>query len=301
MRGRVLRVSGLQQLVEIDGRAWQCEVRGRLKAGARRANSPVVVGDWVQVAPTGAGTGVIEEVLPRVSRFSRGASGFRPYEQIIAANLDQLVVVVSIREPALRPGFIDRAVVMALKGGLVPVVCINKVDLDEGSEAERVAATYRCLGYQALLASAHTGQGVEALRSLLEGRVSVVVGHSGVGKSSLLNQLEPGLSIRTQSLMRHHDRGRQTTAAVHLYRLRGGGYVADAPGIKELRLWGVSRAELVSYFVELAPLASDCQFRDCSHAHEPGCAVRAGVQQGRVNALRYEGYCRIMETLESSR
>ncbi|MEW6754895.1 MAG: ribosome small subunit-dependent GTPase A [Candidatus Latescibacterota bacterium] len=298
MRGRVLRVSGLQHLVEVDGRPWQCEIRGRLKEGARRTTSPVIVGDWVEVEPTGAATGVIAQVHPRLSRFSRGASGLRPYEQVIAVNLDQLVVVAAIRQPALRPGFIDRAVVMALRGGLVPVVCINKVDLDETGEAECVAAAYGRLGYQAIITSARTGQGVDLLRQHLERQVSAVVGQSGVGKSSLLNQVEPGLSIKTQSLMRQHDRGRHTTAAVHLYRLRAGGYVADTPGIKELRLWGVAPCELVTHFAEMAPLADHCAFRNCSHVHEPGCAVRAAVGRGDVSALRYQGYCRIMESLE---
>jgi ribosome biogenesis GTPase len=258
----------------------------------------VIVGDWVAVEPTGPLSGVIETICPRRSRFSREASGSRPYEQIIAVNLDQLVVVVSIREPSLRVGFIDRAVVMALRGKMQPVVCINKIDLGLEDEYFAIGKMYRDLGYGVYFTSARTGDGVEAFKAGLKGRVSAVVGQSGVGKSSLLNRIEPGLSIKTQKLMKQHDRGRHTTAAVQLYRLREGGYVADTPGIKELRLWGVNRLKLIEFFAEMGPLASGCRFRNCTHLREPGCSVREAVELGEISPLRYEGYSRIMATLE---
>lgn len=297
MEGRVIRVSGLQHLVEIEGTYWQCEIRGRLKEGSRVTSSPVVVGDRVVVMPTGEKIGVIETVEPRSSKFSRGASGSRPFEQIVAANLDQLVVVVSILEPSPRSGFIDRAVVMGIKGGMEPVIWINKIDLDLAGDRFSMGDLYRDLGYVVAYTSARTGEGVEEAKELLQNRVSVVVGQSGVGKSSLLNCIEPGLAIKTQELMKQHDRGRHTTAAVQLYPLRDGGEVADTPGVKELRLWGVEADELVEYFVEMAPLVGECQFRDCSHLREPGCAVRLAVEQGGIAPLRYEGFCRILESL----
>jgi len=297
MKGRVVRVSGLQHLVEVAGEAWQCELRGRLKEGIRRTTSPVIAGDWVEVSPRGSRTGVIEAIQPRYSQFSRAASGSRPYEQIVAANLDQLVVVVAIRQPAMRTGFIDRAVVMGLKGKMQPVVCINKVDLDPQGMGRAIGQVYRELGYTVLFTSAHTGEGIPDFREALRDRVSGMVGQSGVGKSSLLNLLDPGFSIKTQQLMKQHDRGRHTTAAVHLYKLEDGGYVADTPGIKELRLWGVKREELVHYFVEMNPLIERCQFRNCIHLHEPGCAIREGVENGQVAPFRYAGYQRIIESL----
>jgi len=297
VKGRVIRVSGLWLLVEVAGENWQCEVRGRLKGGNRVASSPVVVGDRVAVLPTGEKIGVIESVEPRVSQFSRGASGSRPFEQIVAANLDQLLVVVSILEPSPRPGFIDRAVVMGLRGKMEPVICINKVDLDAEGARFSLGEIYRGLGYTVAYTSAETGEGVEEMGQLLRGRVSAVVGQSGVGKSSLLNRIEPGWAIKTQELMRQHDRGRHTTSAVQLYPLRAGGEVADTPGVKELRLWGVEARELAGYFVEMAPLVGACQFRDCSHLQEPGCAIIQAVEEGAITPLRYEGFCRILESL----
>lgn len=297
MKGRVVRASGLQYLVEVEDEQWLCEVRGRLKEGRRVSQSPVVVGDWVEVQTTGSKTGVIEAVYPRLSKFSRAAIGSHSWEQIIAVNLDQLVVVVSVCRPTLRIGFIDRAIIMALKGKMIPVICLNKIDLDLEGRRFEIARVYQELGYSVCFTSACTGEGMEEFKRLLQGRDSAMVGPSGVGKSSLLNRLEPGLAIRTQELMRHRDQGRHTTTCVHLYRLSGGGHVADTPGIKELSLWGVGRSELVNYFAEMSPLAQECRFRDCTHLREPGCAILKAVAQGRIARIRHEGYRCILKTL----
>ena len=299
MRGRVVRLSGRKCLVEAEGGTWQCDLSGRLKMGVRRASSPVVVGDWVDFAPTvERGRGVIEAVHPRTSKFSRLAVAARPYEQIVAANLELLVVVVAARNPALSTGFVDRALVMALKGGLEPVICINKADLDPQRLTDPVASIYRVLGYQVLYTSALNGEGLEAFKALLKNRLSVVIGHSGVGKSSLLNCVQPGLDIETRSMMKKHDRGRHTTAAVQLHALSQGGYVADTPGVKELQLWQVGRGALIDYFTDMAPFEGECHFRDCLHVHEPDCRVRAAVEAGRVAPSRYEAYCRILQSLD---
>jgi ribosome biogenesis GTPase len=296
-RGRVVRVSGMQCLVDIDGEEWQCDVRGRLKEGPRQATSPVAVGDWVEVTSLNAPNGIVESVGPRRAKFSRAASGSRPFEQIIASNLDLLVIVVALAQPVLRPGFIDRAIVMALKGHIEPVVCINKVDLDSEEKAHRIGDVYRQLGYTVIYTSAKTGKGIERLEALLNGRVSALVGHSGVGKSSLLNAVDPSFSIKTQEMMRKHDRGRHTTTAVQLYRLDNDSYVVDCPGIKTLQLWQVDTTSLAEFFVEMVPLIGDCQFRDCTHLQEPGCAIRYNVEKGSIDTLRYQGYERIMASL----
>ena len=300
MKGRVVRVSGLQCVVEMGDEQWQCDLRGRLKAGVRESTSPVITGDWVEVEPTAPATGIVGKVYPRYSKFSRLASGSRPYEQIMAVNLDQLIVVVATRNPSLRIGFIDRAVVMALSGNIQPVICINKIDLDPGGSIRPTAQVYQDLGYQVCSTSAKTGEGMESLEELLKDRVSAFIGHSAVGKSSLLNKIDPDLSIKTDRLMMKHDRGRHTTAAAQLYRLKkDGGYVTDTPGIKELQLWQIDRTNLVDYFTEMAPLVGDCQFRDCIHVHEPGCAVRQAVEQGEIAPIRYDGYKRIIEHMDA--
>ena len=297
MQGRVIRISGLKCLVEVDGQQLQCEIRGRLKAGARKTNSPVVAGDWVEILLRDGCGGIIEAVCPRTSKFSRGASGSRPIEQILIANLDQLVVVVAARQPQPRVGFIDRAIIMAVKGNIQPVVCINKVDLVDENAVQQLAAPYAALGYPIHYSSAVRGDGMEAFKGVLTNRVSAIVGQSGVGKSALLNYVEPGLGLKTKEIMVRHDRGRHTTTAVQLYKLQQGGYVADTPGIKELRLWGVKREELEMYYPEIAPLIGKCQFGDCSHIHEPHCAVRAASATGHILPARYEAFCRIAESL----
>ena len=297
LKGRVLRVSGLQSLVEADGSQWQCEIRGRLKAGQRETTSAVVTGDWVEFTRTTSDSGIIDSIDPRHSKISRAASGSRPYEQILAVNVDLFVVVVAARRPRIGPGFIDRALVTAQLGNLEPVICINKIDLDPERRCGKLASIYADLGYRVLLTSAVTGEAVAELKDMFDGRVSALVGQSGVGKSSILNCIDPGLEIATDALMKTHDRGRHTTAAVQLHRLTSGGYVADTPGIKQLRPWGVDRSTLVSYFVEMAPLVEHCRFRDCTHAEEPDCAIREAVQQGKVASTRYDGFKRMEATL----
>ncbi|MFC1526722.1 ribosome small subunit-dependent GTPase A [Candidatus Latescibacterota bacterium] len=298
MRGRVIRASGRQCLVEADGVEYSCQIRGRLRERQRVSTSPVAAGDWVELQTASQGGAVVESVLPRRSKISRMASGNRPFEQVLAANLDQFLVVVATQQPALSTGFIDRALVMALSGNVPPVICINKADLDPRTECGPIADVYRGLGYEVLLTSALTGAGMDVIGDRFCGRVSILVGPSGAGKSSILNWIEPGLALATSELMTHHDRGRHTTAATQLHRLAQGGFVADTPGVKQLQPWGVTPENLVDYFVEMAPLANSCQFRDCSHLHEPGCAIREAVEVGDIHSHRYDGYCRMAAASE---
>ena len=297
MRGLVLRVSGLQSTVEADGRSWQCEIRGRMKAGPREIQSPVATGDWVEFEPTTESTGVIEERHPRHSKLSRTRAGNRPCEQILAANVDCFAVVVAARQPAVSPGFIDRALVIAHEGKVEPLICLNKIDLMKDPVVHEAVRIYGDLGYRVLLTSARTGEGIDALAETLAGRVSALVGQSGVGKSTILNCIDPSLNLPAAGLMKRHDRGRHTTASVHLHRLPRGGYVADTPGVKSLQPWGVNRRQLTRYFVEMAPLAGQCRFRDCTHIREPGCAIRDAVESGRIAGIRYEGFKRIQQSL----
>ncbi len=297
MRARVLRVSGQNCLVEIEGEQVSCRIRGRLKEGRRSMNSPVIAGDWAELAEDSQGGYVIDRIYDRQTHFTRASSGARPLEQLVAVNIQQLIIIASARQPALRLGFIDRAIVAALSGHLAPVIVLNKVDLDPKERYRIKLDVYAQLGYPLLFTSAENGRGIEALRQLLEGTESAIVGQSGVGKSSLLNQIEPGLALRTREIMAQHDRGRHTTTAVQLYPLSGGGYVADTPGIKELHLSGIQPIELVHYFDDLAPFIDRCRFRDCTHLHEPDCGVIAAIEEGTCSQVRYESYVRIRESL----
>ena len=295
MSGLVLRVSGWEILVAgDDGVEHLCQVRGKVKAGPRRSGAQIVAGDGVDWQPTEAGRGIIEAICPRQNLLSRTASGNRPLEQVMAANVDRFFIVVAARQPALRPGFVDRALVMAASGGVTGVVvCVNKIDLDGDNERRPVVSLYRDLGYEVIETSAATGAGMDGLVERFHEGLSVLIGPSGAGKSSILNAVEPGLAIRTQELMRHHDRGRHTTTSSSLHKLRGGGYVADTPGIKQLQPWGIPAEELVGFFPEMASRTGDCQFRDCSHLHEPGCLIRAAVEAGQIAESRYDSFARI--------
>lgn len=297
MKGRVLCVTGLHCQIEAGERDWTCQLRGRLKRGRRLTSSPVVAGDWVEFSSTpDSSDGVVEHVHPRLSKISRTSAGTKAYEQIFAANVDQCIVVVSALQPALRPGFIDRAIVASLLGNTEPVICINKIDLEQ-EHCFTIADLYRELGYRVLMTSTTTAEGIDALRQLLKDKTSAFMGQSGVGKSSILNCIEPGLGIRTNELMANHDRGRHTTTSTQLHRLAGNSYVADTPGIKTLQPFGLEQSDLVRYFVEMAPLTSDCHYRDCLHTTEPGCAVQAACDAGTIDRRRYESYRRFVEDL----
>ena len=296
MRGRVLRVSGIQALVEAGTDQLVCELRGRLK-WTSGGGSSVVAGDWVDLEKTADGKAVIGTVLERNTHLARASSGSRPQRQVLIANADQCVIVVAPCEPALRQGFIDRAVVMAVQGGAEPVLCVNKIDLDPQRDWKPVASVYADLDYPVFEVSAKSGEGIHNLFAQLRHKTSAFVGQSGVGKSTILNRLDPVLQLRTAALMRKHDRGRHTTSAVSLMQLGDTAYVADTPGVKQLQPWGIDRQSLADYFVEMEPLAKACRFRDCTHLSEPGCAIREAVTAGAIHSSRYEGFRRLGEGL----
>jgi len=311
-RGTVTRVHGLICTVcDQEGRVWRCTVRRVLRTLLIKSRSPVTVGDRVWFADvTQPGdvdlVGVIERVEERSSKLSRRDQ--RRREHTIVANADQLLAVVSVAQPRLRPHLVDRYIVAALKGNLRPVLCFNKMDLltelgDRTEEEERlpgqsvmdVIAEFRELGYQCVATSAVTGQGVEELREALRDHMTVLAGQSGVGKSSLLNALQPGLNLKTRSVSDETEKGRHTTTWAELLRLDFGGFVVDTPGIRAFDLWNVAPGELEAYFVEFVPYVPRCRFGDCTHRNEEGCAVRAAVENGEISARRYYSYLKMFE------
>lgn len=248
----------------------------------------------MQVSLLDQGRGVIERVEPRKLSLSRLAPTPKgEYQQIIIANPDQAVFIFSCAEPAPHLGMLDRFLVIAEKQRLPALVVANKIDLVGMDAARACFGHYPPLGYPVVYTSAITGEGVASLCQYLEGKVSVFAGPSGVGKSSLLNLIFPGMRLFAQDVSQATGKGKHTTVRREMYPLAGGGYVADTPGLKALALWDIEAEELDGYFPELRPLVAQCQFSDCTHVHEPGCAVRSALADGQVHPERYRSYLRM--------
>lgn len=263
---------------------------------------PVAIGDEVIFFTTGNQTGMITEVLPRRSVLSRPAAmpgpGVRPFEQVIVANADQVIPVFSITKPAPKWPLLDRYLVSAESSRLPSLICLTKIDLlDEDDQLADIVAIYRRIGYKLLLVSAVTGEGMDELQKVTHDRVSVLVGKSGVGKTTLLNALQPGLGLRVNTVGAGElGKGKHTTTRLEMYPLVGGGAVLDTPGIREFGLWGVEGEDLALYFPEMNPLVGTCKFRlDCRHDTEPGCAIRKAVLAGMIHPLRYQSYMHLRE------
>ncbi len=287
---------GRYDVVLETGERVEASLRGRLKRQARTGDR-VVVGDVVQVE-RGDDAGVtIEHVEPRHSQVVR-RSGPGRHAKVVAANVDRVLVVVSAADPVTRPEVIDRLLVLAEADHLEACLVVNKIDLP-GAEAvvERLRRMYEPLGYPVLALSASTGQGLQALRQTLSRGTSVLVGPSGVGKSSLLNALEPGLTLRTGAVSERDGRGRHTTVSARLLPVAAGGLVADTPGFAEAGVWGVESAELDRCFPEFDEARHACRFRGCSHLTEPGCAVLEATRGGTIDPSRYQSYRAIREEL----
>jgi ribosome biogenesis GTPase len=290
--GLVVSPYGVLAFVLADGEERLCKVDDALVDGKTSVLAP---GDEVHVEAA-EDDWMVRAVRTRTSRLSRPAVG-RKREQTIAANVDVLVIVASAAQPSFKPGLVDRYLIAAEVGGVQPVICVNKIDLVESEPEE--AGAYRQLGVEVVGTSCESGAGLDALREQLTGKLAVFAGHSGVGKSSLINQLNPDLELDTQEISESTNKGRHTTTASRLYALPGGTRLIDTPGIKQLGLWGVSPEELDYYFPEMQEVATGCRFRDCTHVHEPHCAVKDAVQDGTITRLRYDSYVRIRESYEA--
>ena len=293
----VLSLSQGRALLAIDGEARDVPLSFEL---ARTQSASVAVGDVVEVVGEGSGARV-GHVRERRSRLARPDPGNAYRERVLAANVDLAVVVLSVVAPPLRPALVDRFLVALEYGGVAPVLCVNKVDLLEGSAArdqvERVLAPYRELGVPCTLASAASGEGIEELAEAVRDRTCVFVRHSGVGKSSLLNALDPDRARSTGGVRTADGKGRHTTTSSRLTELGDGTRVIDTPGIRAFGLWNLDGETLRHSFAEFAGPSASCRFRDCTHVHEPECAVRAAVEAGAIARSRFEAYLRLEEEL----
>jgi ribosome biogenesis GTPase len=290
--GRVLRVQGLNSTVQFDdGSTRRCATRRVLKTLATDQRHVVAAGDLAWVRPEGADEGIIERIEPRrgmISRTSRGR------QHVLVANVDQMVIIVSAAEPRLTPHLVDRYLVTAEKNGVEPLVCINKIDLIDPADLQPLVGVYSQLGYRVVLTSVARGWNIDYLRRSVLGRQSAVAGQSGVGKSSLLNAIQPGLELRVREVSAENEKGRHTTTTAVLIPLDGGGYIVDTPGIRQFQLWDVIPAEVAGYFRDLRPYVSKCRYPDCTHVHEEPCAVKDAVADGFIDVRRYESYLQML-------
>ena len=297
--GRVIRADARVYHVLVDGEIRQLAPRGKLfEDRSRDVKSPVAVGDLVRVTLDGNPPGV-DEVLPRTNYLSRVASSHDPREQILFANVDQLFVIGSVEKPRFSSARTDRILAACAYHEIPAHLVLNKTDLDEAGDREAIRKTYQAAQVDVLETCAVEGRGVDAIRELLRGRISAFYGASGAGKSTLLNAIQPGLAIRTAKISKYWDAGKHTTSYSQMHRLEAvDGWVVDTPGIRVFRLYGINKAELPDLFPEFEPFQARCRFPNCSHDHEPDCAVFDAVEDGAIAPTRYASYVEILDELE---
>ena len=318
MQGKVLRQYRRFYVVEVEGEEYLCNLASKLAkdlkypeaaSGSRKqrvesvrnikATSPVVVGDEV-VIEQGTEEGMILEVLPRTSTISREHPGRRRWEQILAANVDLTLAVVSVKKPDFNVILLDRVLCSAEYQGINAAICLNKTDMGVDDEIREMLAVYPDLGYPVVEASALEGTGLDDLKDLLRGKTSIAIGLSGVGKSSLLNAVEPGLDQKVGAVNRKSGKGRHTTTTTSLFPLSFGGYYVDVPGVKELSLWGLEPEETVALFPEIRELHGECRFGGrCTHRDEPECVVTDAVERGEIAPHRYKSYLRMFSSADN--
>ncbi|HWQ46178.1 MAG TPA: ribosome small subunit-dependent GTPase A [Longilinea sp.] len=284
--------SGFYTVQSAEG-VFVCSLRGRLKR-TKVLGDFIAVGDNVEISRLSEGQGVIEDIQPRKTVLARVAPTPRGnYQQVLLANPDQVGLVFACAQPEPHLRMLDRFLVITEKQNLPVFIVANKVDLTGMDEAQRIFGVYPPLGYQVLYTCARTGQGVSELETMLKGKITALAGPSGVGKSSLLNSIQPNLGAAVREVSESTGRGKHTTNVREMFPLVEGGFVADLPGLRSLALWDTEPEELDGYFPELRDLVAACQFNDCTHRDEPGCAVRKAVQAGSVSPERYESYLRL--------
>lgn len=306
--GRVLSIASQGIVVESKGELLTCTLRGALKKDKTLLKNLVVVGDFVRFSRSSEREGFIAQVEPRRTVLSRADNLSRRKEQLIAANIDQVMITASVVSPELKPSLIDRYIIAAQKGGMDPVILVNKIDLLTApgqdpviQEADRemyneLIKAYRAVNIPVIAMSTQTGEGIDALKECMKGKSSVFSGQSGVGKSSLINAIT-GKSLRIGEMVGKTNKGSHTTTTAHLIPLDFGGWCIDTPGIKSFGVWDLDKEEIKNYFPEIFDCGLECRFPDCHHLHETGCAVIDAVEKEKISWLRYESYQMLMQSI----
>jgi len=286
-----------------NGEIKQCRTKGKMRLTERRSTNPVVIGDWVTLEGNEQGDDtVITEVLPRNNYIIRQSSRNRTAEHILAANLDQAMIIVSITQPMTPVGFIDRFLVTATAYRIPSIIVFNKVDLyndKDFQQLENLTAVYKDAGYSVLITSAVKLIGMDKLTEALKGKLTLLSGNSGVGKSSLINVVAPGLNLKVGSISGYHNKGTHTTTFTETFDLPFGGEIIDMPGIREFGILDLEKEEVSHYFPEMERRRHDCQFNNCLHINEPNCAVLKAVEEGEISPTRYNSYLSIIDEIET--
>ncbi len=310
MTAKVYKSTGSWYLVKTpSGEMWNARLKGVMKLDGITSTNPIAVGDIVEIQEEDAleHTAIITQIQDRRNYINRQSPSHRMQHHIVAANIDQSLLLVTLKEPRTSQGFIDRWLVTCEAYHVPAILIFNKTDLYRKKELEKFEAwkeIYEAVGYRVIRMSVHTGEGVEEVRNCLQGRISLLSGHSGVGKSSFLNAVLPDLRLKTQDVSGWSGKGIHTTTFAEMYDLplegtgSGGGQVIDTPGMREFGLVDITRAELSGYFPEMRALAGGCQFNNCLHAEEPGCVVKLAVQEGRISEDRYISYRTILDSID---
>ena len=304
--GTVIRNTGSAYLVraDADGSEVPCRIKGNFRIKGIRTTNPVAVGDRVVYGGQGPdGVALITAIEPRRNYIIRRASNLSKAASIIAANVDLALLVVTLSHPVTSTTFIDRFLASATAYGVPAAIAVNKIDILEQEEdgveyLEAVLNLYRSIGYPALALSARTGSGMDELRAMLRDKTTLLSGNSGVGKSTIINALVPDVSVKTAEISEANDSGMHTTTFSEMYDLPGGGHIIDTPGVRGFGTVEFDRAEVGHFFPEIFAESAACRYGDCTHTHEPGCAVRAALEENRIAQSRYNSYLSILEELD---
>ncbi len=304
MRGLILQATGSWYLARIDDeKVVECRLPGKFRLSEEEVTNPVAVGDIVHITMQSDGTGRIEHIEERKNRLLRKATHNRRGVQVIASNVDYVLIVQSLRQPVFKTGFIDRLLVCCEAHEIVPVIIINKTDLQisrkDASDLAEVEKLYTGLGYLFCKTSIFDEETVRSLGDLIKGKISVMTGHSGTGKTSLLNLLAPGLDLKTGDVSLFSNKGKHTTTFTRLVALSDDTYLIDTPGIREFGLVDLESYELSLYFPEMRTFRESCRFYNCTHRHEPGCSVKKAAEEEHIYPSRYRSYLHILDGIEN--
>ena len=306
MKGLVIKNTGSWYTVKTDeeGKVIDCKIKGKFRLKGIRSTNPVAVGDRVEVVPNQEGTAFITRIEDRTNYIIRKSPNLSKQSHIIAANVDQAVLVVTVNYPQTSTTFIDRFLASAEAYRIEVILAFNKTDLLSSEELhyqEMMMQLYDTVGYRCLALSAARGDGVDKLMEMLQGKITVLSGNSGVGKSTLINSLLPGANLRTAEISDAHNTGMHTTTFSEMLSLPQGGYLIDTPGIKGFGTFDIEPEELTSYFKEIFHFSRDCRFNNCTHTHEPGCAVRKAVDEHFIAQSRYQSYLSMLTDKDESK